>query len=125
MKLDMFKNGKIMWFWQDIVVCGYDLVVMIVASQAIHTGSNPVIRMVTYHNIRMELDEMGVRKEAVQVGDRVQLLFITDTMTRLKVGAKGTVVKIDKDQELIWVDWDNGEHLALLMGIDKFKIVKK
>lgn len=98
---------------------------MISASQAGHTGSNPVIRIVTYINIRREFDEMAVRKEAAKVGDRVQLLFITDTMTRLRAGAQGTVVKIDKDQELIWVDWDNGEHLALLEGIDKFKIVKK
>ncbi len=64
-------------------------------------------------------------KEAVKVGDRIQLLFINDTMTRLKVGATGTVVTIEEDQELVWVDWDNGEHLALLDGVDKFKVIKK
>jgi len=64
-------------------------------------------------------------KEAVKVGDRIQLLFINDTMTRLKVGATGTVATIEEDQELIWVDWDNGEHLALLDGVDKFKVIKK
>jgi hypothetical protein len=64
-------------------------------------------------------------KEAVKVGDRIQLLFINDTMTRLKVGATGTVVTIEEDQELVWVDWDNGEHLALLDGADKFKVIKK
>ena len=37
----------------------------------------------------------------------------------------GTVLKIEEDQDLIWVDWDNGEKLALLNGIDKFKIVKE
>ena len=108
-----------MWFGQYHVTCGYDLVVMISASQAGHTGSNPVIRINLWRK-----KHMGT-KEAVKVGDRIQLLFINDTMTRLKVGATGTVVTIEEDQELVWVDWDNGEHLALLDGVDKFKVIKK
>ena len=59
------------------------------------------------------------------MGDRIELLEITDTMTKLEKGSKGTVSKIEEDQELIWVNWDNGEKLALLEGIDKFKVVKK
>ena len=66
-----------------------------------------------------------VKKEMVKVGDRVELLFINDTMTKLEEGAKGTVFKIEEDQELVWINWDNGEKLALILGIDKFKIVKK
>jgi len=46
-------------------------------------------------------------------------------MTKLTPGSQGTITKIEEDQELIWVDWDNGEKLALLVGIDKFKIIKK
>ena len=61
----------------------------------------------------------------VKVGDRVELVFINDTMTRLEKGSRGTVSKIEKEQELIWIDWDSGEKLALLEGIDKFKVVKK
>ena len=64
-------------------------------------------------------------KKTVKVGDRVELVFMNDTWTELKPGDKGTVLKIDENQELIWVDWDNGEQLALLLGFDKFKIVKK
>lgn len=63
--------------------------------------------------------------EKIKVGDRVELLEMMDTMTRLVKGSKGTVSKIEEDQELIWVDWDNGEKLALLQGIDKFKVLKK
>lgn len=59
------------------------------------------------------------------MGDRVELLFINDTMTQLEEGAKGTVFKLEEDQELVWINWDNGEKLALIVGIDKFKIVKK
>ncbi|UCH71482.1 MAG: DUF4314 domain-containing protein [Thermoplasmatales archaeon] len=61
----------------------------------------------------------------VKVGDRVELTEITDTMTRLEKGSKRTVTKIEEDQELIWIKWDNGEKLALLDGIDKYKVVKK
>jgi len=64
-------------------------------------------------------------KKIVRVGDRIELLEITDTMTKLEKGSKGTVSKIEKDQELIWIKWDSGEKLALLEGIDKFKVVKK
>lgn len=66
-----------------------------------------------------------VAEKAVKIGDRVELVFINDTWTNLKPGDRGTVIKMDEEQELIWVDWDNGELLALLLGIDKFKIVKK
>ena len=64
--------------------------------------------------------------KTVKVGDRVELLFINDTWTKLQKGDKGTICNIDnEDDSLIWIDWDNGEHLALLEGIDKFKVVKK
>ena len=66
-------------------------------------------------------------KKAVKVGDRVQIIFMNDRWTQLKAGDKGTVFKVEKssDEALIWVDWDNGEQLALLEGIDEFKIVKQ
>jgi len=63
-------------------------------------------------------------EKTVKVGDRVELVFINDTWTNLKPGDKGTVFKIDEGQELIWINWDNGEQLALLIGIDKFKVIK-
>ena len=61
----------------------------------------------------------------VKVGDRIELILMTDTWTNIKPGDRGTVRKIDENQELIWIDWDNGEMLALLVDADKFKIVKK
>jgi hypothetical protein len=66
-------------------------------------------------------------KETVKVGDRVELIHMDDTMTRLQPGDRGTVVKIESDEDeiLIWVNWDNGEQLALLGDTDKFKIVTK
>ena len=62
--------------------------------------------------------------EKVKVGDRIVIVEIEDGLSRLRKGSKGIVTNIDNDQELIWVDWDNGERLALLIGIDKYKIIK-
>ena len=67
---------------------------------------------------------MANKKITVKIGNRVQLIETDDTWTKLEKGAKGTVVEIEDDQDLIWVQWDNGEKLALLNGIDKFKLVK-
>jgi len=63
----------------------------------------------------------------IKKGDRVELVFINDTMTRLKPGSQGTVFDIDETQSerMIWVKWDSGETLALIEGIDKYKIVAK
>lgn len=61
----------------------------------------------------------------VKIGDKVELIHIDDGMTKLEKGAKGIVEKIEEDQDLIWVKWENGEELALLNGIDKFKVIKK
>jgi peroxiredoxin Q/BCP len=40
-------------------------------------------------------------------------------MTKLQKGSTGIVTKIEEDQDLIWVNWDNGEKLALLADVDK------
>jgi hypothetical protein len=57
----------------------------------------------------------------IEIGDRVELIEILDSWTKLEKGSKGTVTEIEEDQDLIWVKWDNGEKLALLKGTDKFK----
>ena len=66
-----------------------------------------------------------VKNEIVKAGDRIQLISTDDTWTKIKAGDKGTVFEIDEEQELIWVKWDNGEKLALLSGVDKFKVLKR
>lgn len=66
----------------------------------------------------------NISKKKVKVGDRVELVEMNDTMTSLTKGSKGTVKKIDEEQDMIWVEWDNGEKLALLTDFDKFKVLK-
>ena len=66
---------------------------------------------------------MAGKKITVKIGNRVQLIETDDTWSNLQKGSKGTVIEIEEDQDLIWVQWDNGEKLALLNGIDKFKLI--
>jgi len=61
----------------------------------------------------------------IKVGDIIELIQTDDSWTMLKPGSKGKVYKIDEEQDLIWVEWENGEELALINGVDKFKIIKK
>jgi hypothetical protein len=63
--------------------------------------------------------------EKVKVGDRIKIIEMDDGLSNLEKGSKGTVKNIDLDQDLIWVDWDNGERIALIKGIDKYKVIKK
>ena len=48
LKGDIFKCTSFIWFGQHSLARGYDLVVMILASQASHTGSKPVTRIQTF-----------------------------------------------------------------------------
>ena len=75
-----------------------------------------------YHQIFKNRGKIIIK---VKVGDRIELIHTDDTMTSLEKGAKGVVDEIEEDQDLIWVKWENGERLALLHGIDKFKVLKK
>jgi hypothetical protein len=64
-------------------------------------------------------------KKQIKIGDRIELLEINDTWTKLTKGSKGTISNINESQDLIWVEWDNGEKIAILDGIDRYKIIKK
>jgi hypothetical protein len=69
--------------------------------------------------------EWAELSEKVKVGDRIKIVEMDDGLSNLEKGSKGTVKNIDVEQDLIWVDWDNGEKIALIKGIDKYKVIKK
>lgn len=66
-------------------------------------------------------------------GDRIELVSTIDPYTNLSAGDRGTVTGIDIDppefslsgrrEKKVWVEWDSGSRLALLVGHDQFKIV--
>lgn len=62
----------------------------------------------------------------VMVGDRVELLSIDDSYTSLDKGDVGTVISFGKTltgERQIWVEWDRGNTLALLEGVDEYKVI--
>ena len=61
----------------------------------------------------------------VKIGDRIELIETDDTWANIKKGSKGIIFNIEEDQDLIWVNWESGEKLALIYGVDKFKVIKK
>ena len=64
------------------------------------------------------------------IGKRIKLINTNDPYTSLKPGDLGTVVDISrvdlppKPFTQIWVEWDNGSNLALIMGEDSFEVLK-
>lgn len=66
---------------------------------------------------------MSKAKEKYQhyLGKTVELISMDDTQAP-PVGTHGKVVFVD-DAGQIHVKWDNGSSLALIPGVDKFKIV--
>jgi hypothetical protein len=63
------------------------------------------------------------------IGKRIELIYTDNPYTKLKPGDRGTVTDVTeipfKDTPLqIWINWDSGSKLALLSGMDKFKILE-
>lgn len=71
-------------------------------------------------NSRPELGEIRrIRKEYPE-GARVELVKMNDPYVRLPEGLQGTVWHVD-DLGTVFVDWDNGSHLGVVLGEDVIK----
>lgn len=53
-------------------------------------------------------------------GTRVELISMNDPYSKLQPGDKGTVTFLD-DIGTVFVDWDCGSGLGLVLGEDHFK----
>lgn len=53
-------------------------------------------------------------------GTRVELISMNDPYSKLQSGDKGTVTFLD-DIGTVFVDWDCGSGLGLVLGEDRFK----
>ena len=67
--------------------------------------------------------------EMFEKGDRIVLIFTSKKNVKIKSGDKGTVLSKNTvggfQESQIWIQWDNGSDLALTLGVDKFRRIKK
>jgi len=57
-------------------------------------------------------------------GTKIELISMDDPYREMPSGLKGIVNHVD-DACQIHCDWENGSGLALIPGVDKFRIVKE
>lgn len=63
-------------------------------------------------------------KQMYKKGMRVKLKEMKDPYTQLKEGDEGTIEFVD-DIGTIFVKWDNGSGLGLIIGEDEFEVLKE
>lgn len=59
-----------------------------------------------------------------KIGQRVRLVYTSDPYTKLTPGTEGTVVFID-DLGTVDVKWDDGSHLGMIPGEDRWEAVSE
>lgn len=62
-------------------------------------------------------------KKSFPKGTRVELINMPDDPQPVPPGTKGVVRLVD-DIGTIFVDWENGQRLGLVLGVDSFKIIE-
>ena len=63
-------------------------------------------------------------KTKYPVGTRIELIRMDDPFHPVPSGTRGTVEYVD-DAGQIHMKWDNGRGLALIEGVDTFKVIKE
>ena len=63
-------------------------------------------------------------KQMYKKGMRVKLKEMKDPYTQLKEGDEGTI-EFEDDIGTIFVNWDNGSGLGLVIGEDEFEVLKE
>jgi len=61
-------------------------------------------------------------REKYPAGTEVELIYMDDPCTYMHAGLKGVVDFVD-DACQIHCRWENGSGLALIPGVDKFRVV--
>lgn len=61
-------------------------------------------------------------KEQYPRGTRVELVYMNDSYTKLKEGAKGSVAYVD-DAGTVHINWDCGSSLGVVYGVDIIRLI--
>jgi hypothetical protein len=65
-------------------------------------------------------DEVARLRQTYPQGTRIELVSSDDAYTTLRPGERGTVRHVD-DVGTVFVDWDSGSRLGVVMGADVIK----
>lgn len=65
-------------------------------------------------------EQLAFLRKQYPPGTRVELISMNDPYSKLQPGDKGTVTFLD-DIGTVFVDWDCGSGLGLVLGEDRFK----
>ena len=68
--------------------------------------------------------ELKNLRERYPAGTRIRLIHMDDPYAPVESGMTGSVAYID-DAGSLHMKWDNGRSLALILGEDKFTIIKE
>jgi hypothetical protein len=66
---------------------------------------------------------LNARRSLYKKGLRVELVSMEDPYTNLKPGDLGTIEFVD-DIGTIFINWDNGSSLVVILGEDAIKILR-
>src|ERR671923_2421588 len=75
----------------------------------------------------------NIKFSRTKIGDRVRLLYINDSNTKLKAGDLGTIVDFSISKILgnnslsmiMWINWDKGIQYALIDDVDRYEIINE
>lgn len=70
----------------------------------------------------MNRDKVKQLRERYRKGTRVQLISMEDPYTPVPPGTEGEVVFVD-DEGQLHAKWSNGSTLALIPGVDSFRVL--
>lgn len=76
------------------------------------------------HTFNFDYNKVKEIKEEYPVGTMVECVVMKDDFNPVPSGTNGVVDSVD-DIGSIHVKWENGRSLALIVGVDKFKVLSK
>lgn len=104
---------------------GDPLDISIEGDRIILTPTNGLVEDVRRdHKFVVDLDEVQRIKRDYPVGTMVECIIMKDEFNPVYPGETGIVDLVDSLGS-IHVKWDNGRDLALIVGVDKFKVIEK
>jgi len=68
-------------------------------------------------------EEIKAIKNKYTPGTKLELIKIYDYINPVPTGATGEVINVD-DIGVVYISWNNGSTLGLVVGIDEFKIIE-